>query len=125
MRRARRHEEGAKARAKVRKERAESLRAEAKQQEEVMATYYALLEVDDPDLAARISWTDDGKLFEGPVSHVRARTTSDTADFRYRASFNEGAPIETAGCNMKGPCEGPRLLRWNRNQEHLPQGLGR
>ena len=62
LERARRHEERAKHRALAKKERVRGLAAEAKTQEEVLASYHALLEQVDPGLAARVTWGDDGRL---------------------------------------------------------------
>ena len=62
--RAERREAAAKLRAQDRKERVRSLASEGRAQEEVMASYVALLEGDDPQLAATIAWTETGHLVE-------------------------------------------------------------
>ena len=58
------HEAAAKRKTQARKERIRSLAAEAQAQDDVLHSYHAMLEVDDPALASRLAWTDDGRIVE-------------------------------------------------------------
>jgi len=58
----RKHEAAAKRKAHSRKERLKTLAVDAQAQDEVLASYHAMLEALDPSLASRVSWTEDGRL---------------------------------------------------------------
>jgi hypothetical protein len=64
LKRLQRHEVKAKKQAQARKQALKNLECEAKQQEEVLATYHSLLAAIDPELAERVGWTEDGRLVE-------------------------------------------------------------
>jgi len=56
------HEEAYKRKAAVRKEKIRALAADAQAQDDVLQSYHAMLEMADPEKAARIAWTDDGRV---------------------------------------------------------------
>mmetsp|Transcript_58238 Transcript_58238/g.161469 ORF Transcript_58238/g.161469 Transcript_58238/m.161469 type:complete len:241 (+) Transcript_58238:144-866(+) len=56
------HEEGYKRKATTRKEKIRTLAADAQAQDDVIQSYHAMLEMADPEKAARIAWTDDGRV---------------------------------------------------------------
>ena len=56
------HEEAYKRKAATRKEKIRTLAADAQAQDDVIQSYHAMLEMADPEKAARIAWTDDGRV---------------------------------------------------------------
>ena len=99
MKRLERQEASSRLKAQARKERRRALAAEAAEQEGVLASYHALLEGDDPQLAASLAWTAGGHLVSKPPP-------ADAAFVRTGLAGTGAGLAPTAGASV-------RLLQWD------------